>query len=442
MRTRMVISGLTLFLMAFLTSACSLIDAIREPTTVTATPDAAVFATLEPPNAEVEGLEGETEITPTPAPPQDIVVWAVSDVVGIELLESQIEEFTSTQSSPETTVVLEPKAANGPGGIQRYLEAAPAVAPSILPDLVLIPFSQLPQFVDAGLVFPLTPYIGAEEFNDLYPAGRTISRVGEQFFGYPYTFTNFNHLVVNRVTVTQTLTTEWNEFAALPNQFVFAGAGSDGADLLLMLYMAEGGTLRDETGRIRLEEEPLRSALTRIATAAENGLIVSNSNQITTQNSSWDIFRNGTADIIMTDSQLYRNQIDQISGADFAPLPGPQEAIPARTKGFVWAITTADPQRQLLAAELLNFLISPANMGIFSVQTLSLPTRRSAFDSWSPDPYSTFLQDQLERAAVYPTAALGPISDSLSTAMRSLLSSSNPQSVVADIAQNTVASVP
>lgn len=443
MHTRSAVTGLTLFLMVYFLSACSLLETFSQAgETVTATPPSEQEPTVVPAGVEAIAPDSEADATATPGPPQDLIVWAVTDINGLDMLADQIERFTTTQGLTDTTVIFDRKASSGPGGIQRYLEAAPEVAPTILPDLILIPFSLLPQLVDAELVFPLLPLVDTADFNDLFPAGRTISRVGEQFYGYPYSFTNFNHLVYNRITLTETLTSEWDSFATLPNQFVFAGGGSDGADLLLMLYLAEGGTLRDETGRIRLEEEQLRNALNRVATAAESGLIYPSTDQILSQSGSWDIYRNGSADIVLTDSQLYRNQIGQIVSADFAPLPGPQEAVPARTKGFVWAISTADPQRQQLAAELLNYLIAPENMGALSYQSLGLPTRRSAFDSWPTDDYTIFLQDQLDRASVYPTAALGPVSDALSVAMRTLLASSSPTAAVPDIARTTVSAIP
>ncbi|MDJ0752539.1 MAG: extracellular solute-binding protein [Ardenticatenaceae bacterium] len=441
MRYRTVLLSLLAFWATLLVAGCSLLEPFQgNGSDTTPTPGANVQITELPPELGESGETIPPPATPTPAPPRPLIVWLVIDANGLDVLEEQLYNFAGNQASE--TLVVERKAASGPGSIQSYLETGQDVAPSILPDLTLIPFSLLPEFVNRGYVYPLTPLIEESAFGDLFPAGQTISRVGEDFYGYPQGFSDLNHVIYSQEAITQTIPPAWDDFVTLPAQFVFAGSGTDGADLLLQLYLAEGGTLRDETGNIQLEEAPLQQALTKLQAAMAAGIIDSTSGGLTTQTASWDQYLSGSANMIITSSDLYRLQVDQAGSAGFAAIPGPQEAIPAQVKGWVWVVSTADTQRQQLAVDLLNHVTTAENMGAWSNQTLGLPTRRTAFDNWPIDSYTNFLRVQLEQAMAYPTAASGPVTEALSAAIRTLLTSSNPESVIPDIARTAAGAVP
>jgi len=55
-----------------------------------------------------------------------------------------------------------------------------------------------------------------------------------------------------------------------------------------------------------------------------------------------------------------------------------------------------------LAARLIEWLMTPENLGAWSQAAGRLPTRRTALDLWPDDAYRQFLREGLERAYYLP----------------------------------------
>ena len=253
-----------------------------------------------------------------------------------------------------------------------------------------------------------------------------MARVGEEFYAYPYATTGLHHAIYNSAIITTPLSTDWGTLYEQDYPFIFPASSASGIQLLLQFYLAEGGTLRNETGQIQLESEPLQSALQSLQTARNTGLILEESGMITTEDEAWRIFLSSRAAVAQTSSTQYFNQQGQESEISFAPLPGKETALVPQVSGWVWVITTPDPARQALAAELLLWLANGPNLGDWTLQNRYLPPRYAAFDRWEDDRYTAFLQSELERSAMLPTTVSGAVSDALNNALSELFASPNP----------------
>jgi ABC-type glycerol-3-phosphate transport system substrate-binding protein len=110
--------------------------------------------------------------------------------------------------------------------------------------------------------------------------------------------------------------------------------------------------------------------------------------------------------------------------------------MPPLVKGWAWAISTPDPVRQEMAAELLTWFASGPNLGEWSVAASMLPSRREAFLEWpANNAYITFLQSELDRAEAFPNAANSTIISALSTAVFVVISSAkSPQTAAEEAA--------
>ena len=80
-------------------------------------------------------------------------------------LAIQMTEFDTTH--PDVNLTVSTKKITEQGGTLNYLRSGRSVAPDILPDVVVLPASQLATAVDEELVFPLDSLIDTEGF---YPA--------------------------------------------------------------------------------------------------------------------------------------------------------------------------------------------------------------------------------------------------------------------------------
>jgi ABC-type glycerol-3-phosphate transport system substrate-binding protein len=103
------------------------------------------------------------------------------------------------------------------------------------------------------------------------------------------------------------------------------------------------------------------------------------------------------------------------------------------TSGWVWLISTSDPTKLALVAELLDYLVEPQNLGSWSSASNILPARRDALETWTRDSrYRAFIAAQLETAQASPIAPNNRIMEALGNAVQELLSTSTSPQIIAE----------
>lgn len=431
MKKHVLIALLLLFLLA----ACGLLDE--------GDPETAATQTATIPAAPLTPTADAVVETPTPDntnSPITLNVWLVNDfstrvdVAGGQILNSQLSSFDANHAN--ITLNIEVKAPTGPGGTLSYLRAGRDVAPDILPDLIVLPTDQLSRAAADSIIYPLNGLVGEEMLSDLYPAANSFAQIDGVYYGYPFALTNLTHIVSSSA-ITETLPATWDEFMAIPGgQFAFPAAGTTGGELALRFYLAAGGTLANEANEPLLEIEPLTVALNQFSRGRTASFIMLESSTLTAPSEVWTLFENGTANIVQTDFNIYLAGRANYPDSSYAAIPGFEGRLPPLVKGWAWAISTPDAQRQAAAAELLGWLASGENLGEWSASAVILPSRRSAFNEWSiNNAYLTFLQTELERASAFPNTATSSIVSALSTAVFDVISTAqSPQTAAEEAA--------
>lgn len=355
-----------------------------------------------------------------------------SEVRGGAILVEQLNSFDTTH--PNLLLDVQLKVISGPGGVISYLNTARTVAPSVLPDVALLPSSYLAAATEAGYIAPLDNLLPAEMVADLYPAAANLSQVGNQLMGYPFAFTGLEHLAYNSTVITSTFPITWTGLLNLPQaHLVFPTGDTANARLTLQLYLALGGTLTNEAGQPHLQSEPLRQTLLLLAQARTNNLILLDSTNITSNAQAWEMFQTGTAQIVPTSVRNFVDNRVFVPSSQFTALPGPTGPIPPLVEAWVWVITAQESERQQLAAELIAWLASETTMGNWSQVTAQLPTRRSAFAFWTLDAtYQSFLQTQLDVAQPWPAAANSTVIFALSEATFAVIEGSKTPDLAAE----------
>ena len=430
--------GMILLLMV----ACRLGN--QEATDLTASPPLAV-PSPEATRVSLNPFVTETAAATTPTP-LILRLWTTeevsprSEVRGGTVLVEQLNSFDTTH--PGLLLDVQLKVISGPGGVISYLSTARTIAPSILPDVALLPSSYLAAATEAGYIFPLDNLLPADIVNDLYPAAANLSRVGDQLMGYPFAFTDPEHLANNSATITSTFPVSWTALLNLPQtHFVFPAGDPAHARLTLQLYLAFGGTLTNETGQPYLQTEPLRQALLLLAEARTHNVLLLDSTNITGNTQAWEMFQTGAAQIVPTTVRHFLDNRASVPNSQFALLPGPVGPLPILVEAWVWVITTREPERQQLAAELITWLASETTMGQWTLATAQLPTRRSALALWTVDEaYQGFLQTQLEIAQPWPAAANSTVISALSEATFAVVEGSKTPDLAAKEAVDRVVS--
>ncbi len=413
---------LVLFFLLLWSTSCSLLQSDRSESIATQTPT--LPAPIETPTVLMTPQPTEQSISP---PVEELNIWVIrdlspqSDVLGGTILAEQLAAYENNH--PDVQLNIEVKVPSGQGGTLSYLRSGRNVAPSILPDLIILPAELLPTAVAENLIFPLDQYIKLEDAEDLFPAANTLSKVNNQVYGFPIALSNLSHMAYSSSVFTDTVPITWEQLLSAENiTFAFPGAGNPGAELILQLYLAFGGSLIGESSQPTLEVEPLSNALSYFNRGRNDGLLPIQNSSMTSFSESWLLFNNGAANSVQTIVDQYGLERDTALDSKFSELPGVDEPLVPLVKGWVWTISTPDPMRQARSAELLNWLAAGPNMGDWSFAAQKLPGRRSAFEQWPvDDEYINFIQQELERAAPYPEAANSALLDALSTAVFDVL---------------------
>lgn len=407
-----------LLLLVFVLAACDL--AGDDQGTPVSTPAITATAPLETP-APAGPIATSATVTPAATQGMTLTLWTTteiapnSDVAGGTALLEQLSAFDNERSG--VTLLVELKTISDQGGTLSYLRTGRSVAPSILPDVILLPASELASAASQGLIFPLNDVIDDGAVEDLYDVARDLVEIEDQIYGYPISLTNLQHLTYDNQIITETVSLNWNSLVSEPpGTLLYPAAGATGAQFTSSLYQAFGGAFVDESGQPALQAEPLTEALTLVERGVAEGLIDTRSGNTGTLEQAWQLFEEDPTHLLQTTAEFHLSQLGDANSERLraVSLPGPGTPLTPTVGAWTWAISTPDPERQVVAAELINTLATAQNVGDWCLQSFSVPARRAAFDQWPESPYAAFLQREITQAS--PTAT------GLSNSMLTILS--------------------
>ncbi len=372
-----------------------------------------------------------------------LTVWlpielAPAPDTGPSVLEQQIQNFAAAQV--DLDINIEYKNVTGEGGTLNYLRTGRSVAPAILPDLIVLRMDQLGTAVSDELIYPLNDVIDTTLLDDLYPVALDFALQEELIPGYPFALTGLTHLAYNATTISNTIATDWELFRTTANgSFVFPANGEGGATLLLQMYLSADGSLTNEAGQTAFQVEPLAHSLDQLNLARNDGFLVRQSNTLSSFAEVWQVYETGSAKIAFVDANTFLSMRSSVPETAASATPGLENETIPLVNGWAWAISTNETNQRELAAELLNQLISPELLANWSLQTNQLPARRAAFDFWpADDPYTLFVQSQLERAVPHP---FPPGSDILRTLRTTVFNVVNLTETPQEAAESGIAGI-
>ena len=342
--------------------------------------------------------------------PIELLVWLTpenalsSNSTKGEMLSAQLEAFDESNAGIQIKVAE--KVASGQGGILSYLRTGKTVAPNALPDLILLPASLLPTAANESLIFPFSSLISPELVADLFPAATELGSYNAELFGLPYLLDGLTHYAYNTATFTDTVPATWQEVAEKNSHITLPASGADGADLLLTYYLGMGGNLLDEAGNWAIQPNILANALSQFSQGVAEGWVRSESSGISTYQELWATLSQENAGIIPVSAEIFLRERVNGQTIGYLPLLSSDVVMPPLVNGWVWVMTTPDPNRQQIASELISWLMDDANLGGLTANSLVLPARRTTFSIWpANDPYIIFIQHELEKATIYPIDA-------------------------------------
>ncbi len=383
-----------------LAAAALLALAACGPSAAPLTPAAAVQPTDTP--APAPTVTPTLAATSTPAPAVLSIWWpeplAPLDNSAADLLSEQISGFQAAQGG-DVQVDLRLKREGDLGGIMATLRAASPVAPGALPDLTLLPRSDLLAAVQDGLVFPLEGLVSSAVLGDLFEPALRLGQVDGTLYGVPYALA-VEHMAYHRAGETP-LSWRFADVLARGTPYVFPAAPPTGISrALFSQYLDAGGTL-DASNHLEIDAEALQTVLMFYQEAAAAGVLSSAVLGYARPTDYRADLAAGALDAGVVSSTLYLKLLEEGSGLQFGPLPTESGGRASALDGWLWVLTTASADQQALAARFLNWMMNASRQGQYTRAVHMLPSQRAAFQQWPAAPYTVFARELLAAATPY-----------------------------------------
>jgi maltose-binding protein MalE len=395
-------------------TACAAPQAFAHSPSTTATFAAAQVPTPTP------------SLTPTPAPPAINVWFPALFAYEAELFTAQhfselLQEYTRQTGQ---VVNLRLRRADGLGGIFETLSSAAQVAPSVLPDLALLRARDLPRAAAAKLIVPIGVELLPQEA--YFATALNLARYDGDFYGIPYLL-ELQHAVY-RGEAPPPLA--WQTLISRQLPYLFPAKVSYGANsTLLSHYATLGGQFSDQNGDPLLDYDPLLTVLNVYAEARAAGSLPAEVLDYAEPMQYWATFTAGKNVLVQVDSTFFLRQRAasepaEASAWQFSPLPQISSEKPplSMVDGWLWTLTTADPERQKRALALIEWLQAPKRFAEFSQRVGLLPAQRAALSAWSEPDYAAFAATLLDRnLAPLPDLVNSTVAEALQESFARLL---------------------
>ncbi len=363
---------------------------------------AAPASPTAPPRAVTATFSAPTAPPTRAATPgsQHLVIWLPPEFApeaaqpGGAVLAEHLAQFEA--GHPGWTVQARVKAADGPSGLLAALLAAHNVAPAALPDLIALRADDLAAAAAAGAVVALDRWVPREALEDSYPFARAMGLTQNQWAGLA--FAADARILVYNTDLYATAPTHWADIVT--GTMSLPAAEATGLSVLTD-YLAAGGQVLDEAGQPALEAPRLAASLAEWRRLQERGVLPLSTLTYTGPEESWQVFRERRVTLTLTTAHWYLTEAGRVSLAA-AALPPNQTGAPfTLAEGWCWALVNKG-EDLAGAAELLNWLASPARQAAWTLAAGWLPTRAATLTAWGEAPFVPLAAEALTRAQWEP----------------------------------------
>ncbi len=364
--------------------------------------------------------------TTMPEPPFVILdLWVpdflnpYDETTGAAVLSEQLTEFTEIY--PEIQVQVIVKKATGAGGLYGLLSTAYPVAPSVLPDLIVLNQSDLGEAMDEGLVRPLEPY--PMELTTFFPFSYSGLQKDEKTYGIPYVVQVDQ--MVYRSGISAAAPFSWTDVLTSGYSLLFPAGVADGVgdDALLAIYLGSGGAVMDDQGKPMLDRAILEQFYRFFDEMIRRNLLnPERALALRDAHACWDVYQQGIGRLSPVPAGVYWAASSRGGLPAWAPTLHGQPTAIADTWSL--AMVTDDPFRQEAALQLALWLSAPRQMATLTRSAFLLPSRFQAIEQWGLLPEeNAFLQTWLNSVTpALPAPVDLSVRRALQSGLRALLS--------------------
>ncbi|MBN1537957.1 MAG: extracellular solute-binding protein [Anaerolineales bacterium] len=294
-----------------------------------------------------------------------------------EILKERLEEFTARR--PGVQIEIREKSEEGAASLINSLTTTSVAAPEAVPDLIALPHSQLQVAVLKGMLHPYDGLTEVIDEEDWFEYANQLGRLQNSTFGLPFAG---NAMVMVYRSSIEIPPVSFSEFLTGTNSLAYP-AGDTKNLFPTTLYLAAGGNIYDDEGKLTISPEPLSTTLSIIDQSLENHLMSSWVAQIQSDEQCWQALNDNRTKMIITWSLSYFNNLSGEYSA--TTIPTTNGAPFTLASGWVWALANPHRSDQSLAVELAEFLSDTEFQTEWTMANGYLPTRRSALNNWEDE---------------------------------------------------------
>jgi multiple sugar transport system substrate-binding protein len=384
--------SLVVTLFALVVAACDVFQPSGATETVAGTPS------LTAPTLEDTPVPTD-ESARTPTGPVILRLWVppqfdpASSTLAGTVFQSRLDQFMAIH--PELKIEVRVKAVEGSGGLLDALSTAGAAAPLALPDVVALPRPLLEAAALKGLIHPFTDSASSLDDPDWYAYARELGRLQNSTFGLP--FAGDALVLVYHPGLISPPPSDWASLLKTNGPLVFPAADPQ-ALFTLALYLSAGGSVQDEQGRPTLDVKILSQVLSLYQEAGQTSLMPYTLAQYETDNQVWTAYQDQQAWMAITWASRYLENGASASASRASLLPTSDGTPFTLATGWMWTLASPQPDRQVIGAQLAEFLSASDFLAEWSLSIGYLPTRANSTAMWSVSTLQS-LADQIGRAA-------------------------------------------
>ena len=328
---------------------------------------------------------------------QSLTIW-IPPLLGFDtpagsMLNEHLANFETAHNHIDINIRV--KENDGPSGILETLSSASLVAPSTLPEIVLLDPTTLNTAALKGLIEPLDQIIQSPQTPEWYPFAIEAAFVDSTFYGLP--FMSEAEAFAYRKESFESEPKDLAELLSSAETILFP-LGDQTSKFTLIQYFSSGGELVDDNGSPVVDVAILTDLLTFYLSAKEAGQLPLYSLQLQYAEDTWFALTEANTNAAVIPVEVLR---DALTGNSYSVSPWPtydgSGVIPTRT--FCWAVVSKDESIYDPISQVLQWLHDPEFLGKMSETLGMLPVTSTAMQEWT-DPEAAATLSRLIQVAV------------------------------------------
>ena len=358
-------------------------------------------STLQPGSSPTAFAGNREPISLTIWVPDDFAIKSNEQVQN--LLVDRLKTFEQANSG--ISIDIRFKNVKNQENMMELLNTTSRVAPSILPDIVLLNRNDMETAALKGLLIPIDDAAAVNNLPQIFSGFEALGKVQGSIFGVPAAG---DVLLILSKDGGEGSVSSWEEILD-SDSLLGANLNDPNGTFFLALYQSAGGKLTDEKGKPYLDQDALTKLLVFVRDAKTGGTFTSWSLLVSDWMEVSKRFESGEGDLeVNWFSHSNRTVNDKVN---YYAIPGLAENKASMLTGWYWASVNPAPESQAATNELLSFLSQPVFASTWSSTAGYLPVSNQM---WPVTDYDmTTLQEIMNTAQPLPETSIlitvGPV---------------------------------